>query len=143
MAETVNGTVGVVWGLASGATGTGMGTFEPQSGTFDAESDEVEIKSKKGSTLTDIYYNFRHRYRLEVIPTGATIALARAANILPQPGAIITVTDTEDTEVSGTNSGKYILERASKAKSNTDASKLTFELKQWTENDVAVLVAAS
>src|SRR5688572_11290079 len=98
MAETVNGTKGVVWGIGvTGLTGTGFTTFEPQSAQFSAESDEAEIRNGKGQVVTDIFYNQRHTLTIEVIPTGSTITLARAANILPIPGAIITVVDTEDT----------------------------------------------
>lgn len=144
MAETVNGVKGVVWGIATGMSGTGVTTsFESQSLQFSAEADEAEIRNGKGQVVVDIFYNQRQTITIEVIPTGATIAAARTANILPAPGAIVTVTDTEDTELAGTNAGKYICVRASKSKSNTGATSISMELKQYVENDVAVLVAAS
>jgi hypothetical protein len=144
MAETVNGTLGVVWGIAMGMSGTGVtGSFATQSLQFSADADEAEIRNGKGAVVTDIFYNQRQTITIEVIPTGTTIALARTNNVLPAPGAIVTVTDTEDTELAGTNSGKYIFVRGSKSKSNTGATSLSMELKQYVENDVAVAVAAS
>lgn len=142
MAETINGTKGVVWGLATGMSGTGVtGGFEPQSLQFQAESDEATVRNGKGQEVVDIFYNQRQTITIEVVPTGSTVANARTANVVPLPGAIVTITDTEDTELAGTNSGKYICVRASKAKSNTGETRITMELKQWVENDVAVLVS--
>lgn len=140
MAEVQNGTKAVVWGMTTGATGTGMGTFEAQSANFDAEADEVEIRNAKGQVVTDIFYNQRHLLRMEVIPSGTTLALAKAASILPAPGAIITVTDADDTELTATHTALYIFVRGSKAKSNTGETRLTFEMKQYVENNVAVVL---
>jgi hypothetical protein len=142
MAETINGAKAVVWGLSTSATGTGMGTFEAQSANFDAEADEVEVRNSKGQVVTDIFYNQRHILRMEVVPSSTTLAFAKTNSVLPQPGAIITVTDTDDTELTATNVAKYIFVRGSKAKSNTAETKLTFEMKQYVENDVAVTIAA-
>jgi hypothetical protein len=142
MAETINGTLGVVWGIATGLSGTGVTTsFAAQSLQFSAESDEAEIRNGKGQTVTDIFYNQRQTITIEVIPTGTTIANARSANIIPPPGAVVTITDTEDAELAGTNVGKYICVRASKSKSNTGATSISMELKQYVENDVAVLIS--
>lgn len=143
MAESILGTKAVSWGLATGATGTGVGTFDAQSSSFAAESDIAEFRNNKGQVIGEVLYNQRHTLTMEIIPTGTTIALAKAANILPAPGAVINVTDTEDTEVSGTNGGKYVLIRASKQKSNTDYAKITMEMRQYVENDTAVVVAAA
>ena len=141
MAESVVGTVGVVWGLGTSGTGTGIGTFQAQSANFSAESESAEFRNNKGQTIGKVFFNQKHTLSLEVIPSGTTIALAKAANIIPVPGAIVTITDTEDTEVSGTHTGKYICVRASKQKSNTDITKITMELEQYVENDIAVAVS--
>jgi hypothetical protein len=146
MAETINGTVGVVWGIGvTGLTGSGISTFAPQSLQFSAESDEAETRNGKGQVVTDVFYNQRHTVTIEVIPTGSTIAAARTNNVIPAPGTIITIVESsaEDAELTGTNSAKYICVRASKSKSNTGATSISMELKQYVENDVAVAVAAS
>jgi hypothetical protein len=144
MAETINGTRGVVWGIATGLSGTGVtSSFLPQSLQFGAEADEAEVRNGRGDVVTDIFYNQRQTITIEVIPSDTTVALSRTANVIPKPGAIVTVTDTEDTELAGTNSGKYICVRASKSKSNTGPTAISMELKQYVDNDVAAAVAAS
>lgn len=144
MAETISG-VGVVWGLGSSltATGTGIGTFLPQSADFDAESDNVEVPDRSGETVASVHYNQRELLRMEVIPTGATIALARAANIIPEPGTVVTVVDTIDAEIAGATTTAYELMRAGKRKSNKDVTKLVFEMRRFKANNVTATVAAS
>lgn len=143
MAETIRG-IAVFWALGSSltATGTGMGTFLPQSADFDVMADiDVKIPDYKGETIGRVFADQKQTLKLEVIPTGATIAAAQAASILPVPGAVITVVDTVDTEVSGTQSGKYLFIRGSKRRSNTDVVKLTFELEQYVASDVTATVS--
>lgn len=141
MAESQVGVKAVVWGLTTSATATGMGTFTTQSATFTAESEKVEVKNNLGQTVTAIFFNQTQLLTLEVVPSADTVANARTANILPAPGAIVTVTDANDTELTGTNSGKYVFIRGTKNKSNTAETRLTFELIQWVENDNAVAIS--
>jgi len=142
MAETVLGTVGVVWGLGTEATGTGIGAFQPQSSDFSRDADSVQVRNGKGATIGEVFYDQRKTLTLDVIPTGTNISTAGDAMIIPAPGTIVTVSDSIDDDVDATHGGKYILVRARKARSNTDVAKLTFELKQYVENDVAAVVAA-
>lgn len=139
MAEVQTG-VAVVWGLATGATGTGMGTFIAQSADFAVEGELIEIRNIAGEVVGQVHYNPKQTLTMEVIPTGATKAAAKSANVLPLPGTVITVADTDDTEVSGTNAGKYIFLKGSKKKSNTDVTKLTFDLMQYVNQDVTTAV---
>src|SRR5688572_6624451 len=140
MAETLLG-VGVVWGLTTGATASGMGVFLPQSADFSVDSDRVEVRNGLGQVVGEVYHNQRQTMTMEVIPSSTTIALSRTANVMPAPGAVVTVTDTVDTELAATHAGKYIFIRGSKKKTNTDLTKLTFELVQYVENDVAVVIS--
>lgn len=142
MAETINGTKAVVWGLGISATGTGVGAFVGQSANFRAEADNVTIRDGRGQTQTSIYYDQRQTLRLEVIPSDTTIALSKTASIVPKPGAIVTVVDADETQIDGTNGGKYICESAEKSKSNTDAVKITMELKQWVDADIAAVISS-
>lgn len=144
MAESITG-VGVVWGLGNSltATGTGIGTFLPQEVGFDAEADEIEVHNYAGEVVADVWFNQRELLQMDVIPTGSTIALARAANIIPQPGAVVTVVDTIDTEIAGATTTCYIITRARKTKSNRDVSKVRFEMKRYKANDITATVAAS
>lgn len=148
MAETVKG-VGVFWGIGSsfaaagtGISTTGSPTLLPQSVDFDADSERVDIADYKGETVGAVFFNQKQTLRIEVIPTAATIANAKGAAILPEPGTLVTITDTADTEVSGTNSGKYIFIRGSKRRSNKDVVRLTFELEQFLGSDISTTIAA-
>ncbi len=141
MAEVQVGTLAVAWGLVTGATGSGMGTFTPQSADFTVNSKSVETPNGVGQTINKTFYDFKQELSMEVIPTGTTLALAKAANILPVPGSIITVTDAGDTELTATNSAKYIFVEGSKKKSATGAVTLSFKLEQWVDADVAVVLA--
>src|SRR5690606_31411528 len=121
MAEVQVGTVAVVWGLATGATATGLGTFKPQSSDFEVSSEVYRLRDGDGKTVNKTFYDASHRLTLRVVPYGSTISDARAANILPAVGAIVTVSDTRDTEIAGTHSGKYHFVSGKKTSSNTNA----------------------
>ena len=144
MAEVIRGTKAVVWALSTSATATGMGTFTTQSAGFNVDSDKTELRDNRGAVITEVYYNSKETLTMEVVPTGTTIALAKAANVIPAPGAIVTVTDADDTEVAGGSGVEYLFVSGSKAKSNTDMVKLTFNMVRYTDgNNVAQTPAAS
>lgn len=129
---------GVVWGLATTISGTGVGTgMLVQSVNFGVEAENVETKNAVGDTKSITYYNHKQTLTIEVVPSAATIADARTANILPLPGALVTVADTVDTEVSGVHSGKYIFVSGSKNKSNVGVTTLTMNLMQFVETDLS------
>lgn len=131
--------VPVVWGLSHGATGTGIGsTLLNQSADFAVEGEKTEVKNASGETVAQAHFNAKQTLTLEVIPTGANLAAAKSANTLPLPGAIVTVADTDDAELSGTNGGKYVFIKGTKKKTSTGAAVLTFELEQYVGNDIAV-----
>lgn len=136
--KTASSPLATVWGLGDlDATGTGIGTFEPQSGSFGKEADSKSLMDANGDTFIKVFKNQKKTLSLTVIPTGATLALAKSANILPSPGTIVTVTSTDDAEIDSDHGGRYILESASKSLSNNNEVTLTFELEQPTTNDVA------
>lgn len=146
MAEAQRGTVFVAWGIVStltetAATGSGIGTMTVQSGTFKKESEAVETKNGIGQTVNKTFFNFKHMYTLNVTPTAATITLAKAANIIPKPGAIITVADADDPEVDATNGGKFLVLSSSKSKDGTKPTDFTCELEQFVDTDIAVVSA--
>lgn len=137
MAETIRG-VGVVWGIGSSftATGIGIGTFLPQGVDFDTDAEEVEISDYKGETIGEVFFNEKDTLKMEVIPKGTSIALAKAANILPSPGSVVTVVDTDDTEIAGATTTAYLLIRASKRKTPKGVAVLNFEMKRYAANNV-------
>jgi polyferredoxin len=148
MAETQIGTVGVVWGIPGGLTMTGVLTaFQPQSLNFNRESDVAEVRNSRGATTTKIYYNKRRSISIEVVVTGSTLAAAKTNNVCPAVGTVVTIADTatpdDDTQLAELHSGKYICERSSKAMSATSEVRLSMDLVQYEDSDVAVVVAAS
>ncbi len=146
MAETLvaKASVAVIWGLGSSltATGTGVGTFIPQSADFDVEAEEVSVSDYKGETTAVVFFDQKETLKMEVIPSGTTIALSKAASILPAPGTIITVVDTDDTEVAGATTTAYMFVRGSKRRSNKDVVKLTFEMKRYIANSVSTIISS-
>lgn len=151
MVESQVGVKAVVWGIYTGISYSAISgitsfsataTLEIQSTTFSNEADKKEVRNSKGQVVTEIFHNFRRTFSIEVIPTGASKALALAADILPNAGDVITITEVgtyPDAEQAATNGGKYVCDRASKQHSNTDEHKMTFEMHQYTENDTAVV----
>lgn len=143
MAEAQRGTVAVAWGITSSITGSGLGTtMTIQSGTFKKESEAFETKNGIGQTVNKTFFNFKQTYSLAITPTADTLAHAKQYNIVPKPGNIITVADTDDTEVSGTNGGKYLVLSASKSKDNSKPNDFTVELEQFVDTDIAVAPGA-
>lgn len=144
MAVTQTG-VAVIWGISStlAAAGAGLGgagsgeALRFQSADFDVEAGKiVEIENSQGETIGKIFANQKQNLKIDVIPTADTIAHVKAANIIPKPGTLVTITDTDDTEVSGTNSGKYLCIKASKKKSKDAPLMISMELEQFVDNDI-------
>ena len=92
----------VHWSLNATVSGTGVGTGIVQSVDFGEESDEKIIKGSDGATRALIFSDQRQTCTVEIVPSGATQLLARAAAVLPNVGESVTITDTEDTEVAST-----------------------------------------
>lgn len=139
----VNSGAAVFWGIGSSftASGTGMGgtgaTLNPQSVDFDVKADiDVKIKDYKGESVARVLGDVNESLKLEVIPTADTIAHAKGASILPAPGAVVTIVDTDDTEVAGATTTAWQFIRGSKRRSNTDVVKLMFELERQTGVDI-------
>lgn len=141
MAETIKGAA-VFWGIGSTFVCVGNAIdvnakLRPQSvnQTVQADIDQT-IKDYKGETVSRVFGDQKRMLRLELIPTADTIAHAKGASLLPTPGSTVTITDTDDTSASATNSGKYIFISGESARSNTDALKLTFNLEQYIASDL-------
>jgi hypothetical protein len=143
MAETIRG-VGVVWGIGSdfAVTGTGIGTFLPMDVDFEVEAERVEIPDYKGEDVCNIWFNLKNRIRLNVRPKGTSITLAKAANIIPDPGTPATVIDSADSEIAGATSTRYVVVRASKRKSTKDTVTIVMELERSAVNDITADVSA-
>ena len=146
MAETIKG-AGVFWGIGTSfvAAGTGIGTTggtnNPQSVKFSVEAEKrIKVDNSQGETIAEAFANQMQKMTIDVIPTGTTIAIAKAQSILPEPGAVVTITDTDDPEAAALNSGKYIFISGTKNRSNGDVVKMTFELEQYVARDLSTTI---
>ena len=135
MANVQRGTIAVSWSLVTTVSGTGVGTGTVQSVDFTEESDEKSIKGADGATACVVFSDQRQTCTVEIIPSGTTKALAKAANVLPAVGATITLTDADDTEVAATT---WIFLGGSKRKSVDDNAVITMNLRKY-PTDLAIV----
>lgn len=143
MAEALRG-VAVFWGVGSSFAYSGTGivltnaTHNPQSIDHATESETAEIPNYAGATVAKVFFNPKETMSIAVIPTATTIAAAKASSVMPAPGAVITVVDTDDTEAAGAAAGNnaWLLVRASKRRSNKAPLEMTFELERYLDSDL-------
>jgi len=125
----------VFWSLSTTVSGDGVGTGIVQSIDFNEESDEKIIKGSDGATKSIIFSDQRQTCTVEIIPSGATESLARAASVLPAVGASVTITDAQDSEIASSN---WIFISGSKRRGVDTECTLTFNLRKY-ETALAVV----
>jgi hypothetical protein len=118
----------VYWSLWTTVSGTNIGTGIVQSVDFGEEADEKVIKGADGATQAIIFSDPRQTMTIEIIPSGATETLARAASVLPNVGGSVTVADAGDPEIASSN---WIFISGSKRRSVDSESVLTFNLRKY------------
>ena len=141
---TIRGTHHFSWSVENlGITGSGIGTIKPQSMSFTSTAKQVDVLNGAGDTIGKIFHDFSNTITAEVVIVSTTIAGIVASNIIPEPGTIVEVSDSGDTEASGTTAATtaYVLLEATKQRSNADVCKATFEMQRWTANNVAQTVS--
>lgn len=143
MAETIKG-LGVMWGV-KGLTFTGLGTAtsKAQSLSLERNAQMSEVLDDAGDAVTQVFHNLKKKLTLKVCPTGTSVAQAGAHLdlLVPAPGSTVTVADSTNATVDGTNSGKYNVLRAAFDKGNTIATMVDMELEQAEANDLTTAVA--
>lgn len=135
MAEVIKG-LGVVWStdlfkIDSTTTAGNTGTFasgKVQSVSYEHGADKAEVKGDDGEVKSVIFSNVNERITVEVVPTGTTIALAVASNVLPAIGADVTIVDTGDSEL---NAAVFMYESGSKRRTVDGAAVLTMNLVRY------------
>lgn len=138
MAAIQKGTFGVVWSLGTTVSGTGIGTNQIQSADLGDEAELKEIKTgADGETKCIIFSDNKQNVTIEVVPSGATIAAAKTASIIPSPGADVTITDADDAEFAGT----WHCLSASKRKTVDGEVRITMSLRKYAT--ALPLIAAS
>ena len=128
----------VVWGAKIGVACTtgsvGVGDNLPKTASFTKNGDEAEIRNTEGEVVTHITYNKFDTLDIEVIPVGTTLTLAGEANICPEKGEIVTVTDlTSGTsaEHSELASASWICLSASQSSSDVSETRISMSLKKY------------
>jgi hypothetical protein len=128
MAETQIGCA-VVWGISSGNITTGTGIWRHSGQNVAKEAERVEHKDGvTGDTIGYTVFDQRKTLELTVYPANASGSTPKAqaisANVLPQPGDAMTVTDASDTDINGA----WSVVSASKVRSNSDKVIFTVSL---------------
>ena len=143
--------LGVFWGL-EGVTYTGFGsvTAQTQSADLNVTADEKQIRDADGDVISCVYYNQTRTLDLEVVPTGATIALARTSSdgFMVDSGSLITVIDSAGAEIDSAEgsgaAGVYILKESRLSRSNeNEARSISMSLFRSDVNNIGTTVAAS
>ena len=129
----------VVWGNKIGVAYTsGTVTADdniPKTSSFTKDGDEAELRNTEGEVVTWIGYNKFETLDIEVVPVGTTLTLAGSANICPEKGEKVTITDltsatsAEHSELASTD---WICMSASQSSSDTDMTKISMSLKKYT-----------
>jgi len=140
---------GIVWSLPNFAlSGTGVyATGIVQSVSYGLGGDEAETKGSDGVVKSLNLYNRKEEITVEVVPSGATLAAAKACAILPDLGADITVADTDDTgsqiigSSTGDGTGTYIFISGNVNKRVDGATTLTMVLRRY-ETHLATVAAS-
>lgn len=154
--STQKATKAVVWGNNIGIVYTptsGGSEFDsatdglPQSSTFTREADEQEIRDYEGEVVNLTIYNKRNTLEIEVIPVGTTLANARTANVCPDYGDLVTISDNDgghtQLDASATsNTGKYICVGSSQASTNTGETRINMSLRVYEANDLTTTISS-
>lgn len=130
---TQNGTaVNFAFGSAAGVTITGFSGILLQNAEHGKESDLASVRDGDGTTVTDVFYDFRDLAQLVWTFSGSTIAAARTATTLASlvPGTIVIITacaarpDLVQTNWVVTEAGPKT------TGGNTDAAQITLPLRR-------------
>lgn len=106
----------------------------PKTSSFTKDGDEAELRNTEGEVVTYICYNKYQTLDIEVVPIGATLTAAGLANISPEKGDRVTITDltsgtsAEHSELASTD---WICMSASQSSSDTDMTKISMSLKKY------------
>lgn len=129
----------VVWGNKIGVAYTSgsvaAGDNIPKTSSFTKDGDEAELRNTEGEVVTWIGYNKFETLDIEVVPVGDDLTAAGAANICPEKGEKVTITDltsatsAEHSELASTD---WICMSASQSSSDTDMTKISMSLKKYT-----------
>jgi len=138
--------LGVFWGVGGVGFSSPTATGNFQSVNLTTTADEKLIRDGDGDIISSVHYNNTRTLDIEVIPTGASQALARTAsdNFLIASGTVVTVTDTESLETDSAEgagaAGEYILREATMNRSNESEARINMSLFRSDINNICTAV---
>ena len=132
----MRGTKAVVWGMPNTLTVTGLTTFEPQSYQLSSEGDNATARDYEGDEILSVWHNRKRSFTIEVIPTGASIAAAKVANVIPDAGTLITIADSANPDFDSEIVTVFECVRASKSGSNTGNFSISIEMRKHVDKAV-------
>ena len=135
---TVKG-LGVVFGISSSfntVAGSAV-TWKTTGQSITKEAETVMVKDKDGETKGMVIYDPRDVMGMTVYPHGSSLALAKTANALPDIGDVATLTDADDSDVTG----NYVVTSSAKSKSNTDVTSFDVEVTKYS-TDISTTISA-
>lgn len=120
-----------MWGISTtGAAYSGSGTLRFQTQSFARAADSEETRDNDGEVINVTTYNQQQEIQLSVVPSGSTLAAAKTSNVVPVPGEVITVSDT-DTSFGGGSTKTYMVVSATMSKGNTTKATIEITAKRW------------
>lgn len=135
--------VGVVWGV-DGVTYTGFSVgSEPACKNTSVNGEKTaqrrEILDGNGELAGQVFYDARRKFSISVIPSGTTMAIAKANvnKYLPAIGTVITVVDGDNTIFDG----DYSLLSAKLNRSNTGEATIDMELEMSEVNTATTAIS--
>jgi hypothetical protein len=121
--------IAVIWAVSSSIAVVATGGEKRITGqTVGREADTVEHRGANGDVVGVTTFNQRETLELTLYPSGTSILLAKGENILPLPGAVLTVIDADDLDIGGK---AYYVVSSSKVKGLEDKCVMTVSLARW------------
>jgi hypothetical protein len=131
--------LGVVFGISSTfntIAGSAV-TWKTTGQSITKEAETVIVKDKDGETKGMVIYDPRDVMGMTVYPHGTSLALAKTANSLPDIGDVATLTDADDSDVTG----NYVVTSSGKSKSNTDVTSFDVEVTKYA-TDISATISS-
>lgn len=106
-----------------------------QSADFERTSEKYAVKDGNGDDIAEYYHNHKKRYRVTVVPYGATIADARASldAWLAAAGTLVTAADADSTVIDD----NYNVQSSRHGRSNSAPGTVELDLESGDANELA------
>lgn len=128
----------VAAGASSNQSQAGIGAGVVQSVKYGTKSNKNITYKLDGERGNETYSDQEEVVTITVLPSAATIALAKAAHICPSPGSDVAIVDSEDAQLAGT----YICDEAEKTSEVNGVAMVSITMHASTGNTLATVAAS-